>query len=201
MRSVWLAAAFALGPAITWAADFPAWYRVTNVAPDDVLNIRRAPEATADVMGGLPPDGQPVEVIALSATGTWAQVNDGETAGWVAARYLERLSPDRMGLPLPLECGGTEPFWSLRVEEGQAGLSVMGTEVAELTMGMPMASRNDTRRFALRGDDLTVLIARASCSDGMSDRAYGLTVDMLWQDAGVPSLFSGCCNLAGAQPD
>jgi len=41
-----------------WAtADGPDFYRVSGVAPDDVLNIRAEPSSHAPKVGEIPPDG------------------------------------------------------------------------------------------------------------------------------------------------
>ena len=44
-------------------------------------------------------------------------------------------------------------------------------------------------------DGLTALIARAACSDGMSDRAYGLSATVILGAAPDARQMSGCCSL------
>ena len=46
------------------AQDFPALYRVTDVAANDVLNIRAQPQASAPVIGSFRPGQRGVEVMA-----------------------------------------------------------------------------------------------------------------------------------------
>lgn len=74
------------------ASDGPR-YRVVGVAANDTLNVRQAPDPTAEVVMQLPPDAS-----GLVATGEtrrvgnalWRHVRAGDGAGWVNARFLER---------------------------------------------------------------------------------------------------------------
>ncbi|MEX5729149.1 uncharacterized protein Ga0609869_002502 [Rhodovulum iodosum] len=85
-----LAAALALTPAVAGAtADGPDFYRVTGVAADDMLNLRRGPGTGFEVIVGLPPLR---EVNLLSREGNgWCLVSLRETPqlqGYVSCRYL-----------------------------------------------------------------------------------------------------------------
>jgi hypothetical protein len=98
---------------------------VTGVAADDVLNVRAAPNAGAEIVGTLAPDMRGVEVAGLDPSGGWGLVNSGERAGWAAMRFLApRADVWRAGaLPEGLTCFGTEPFWSLRPGGGRLVLA------------------------------------------------------------------------------
>jgi len=179
------------------AEEFPALADVTGVAADDVLNIRERPSADAPVVGALPPDATGVEVIAMS--GTWAQVNTAEQTGYVAARYLLRdPSPAWNALETPLDCFGTEPFWSLAIDPSARTATMVSTDdlngtattIVEIWPGMPWAPV-----AALSTPEGTIVLSPAACSDGMSDRSYGIAID-LFLTGPAGGRLSGCCSLA-----
>jgi N-acetylmuramoyl-L-alanine amidase len=62
-------------------------YKVTNVAADDVLNIRSGPNADLTIVGTIPPDGRGVRIIG-ACTGQWCQVDYSGTQGWVNRHFL-----------------------------------------------------------------------------------------------------------------
>jgi uncharacterized protein YraI len=64
----------------------PGVFRVTDVAYDDVLNIRREPNAQAEIFAHYPPN-QLVEVIVFFDNG-WARVNYGADTGFVNGKFL-----------------------------------------------------------------------------------------------------------------
>jgi uncharacterized membrane protein len=169
---------------------------VTGVAADDVLNIRAAPDAGSAIIGALEPDATGVEVVGVS--GTWALVNTAESSGYAALRFLQReLGPAWNALQTPLNCLGTEPFWSLEIdpvagltrfrtpEDPEDGIALIG----EIWPGMPWAP---AAAVALP-DGLAVLYPLA-CSDGMSDRSYAISVDLFLQGSERTRL-SGCCRM------
>jgi uncharacterized membrane protein len=194
-----------LAPAAA-AEPLPWLYDVARVAADDVLNVRDAPDAAAPVIGTLAPDARGIEVVAGDATGGWGQINTGERAGWVALRYLDPEAGvwQPGGLPAGLACSGTEPFWSLRPGDGQAVFATPegGDRTFELAAALDRGIEDDPRRalVAVRsGTRLTAAITPASCSDGMSDRAYGLEILLILEDAGPARLLNGCCSIAAGE--
>jgi N-acetylmuramoyl-L-alanine amidase len=62
-------------------------YRVTNVAANDVLNIRSGPDSNLAVVGTIPPDGRGVRIVGNCA-GQWCQINYNGASGWVNRHYL-----------------------------------------------------------------------------------------------------------------
>lgn len=186
-------------PAAADAPDpsFPAPYAVTGVAPDDQLNIRAAPTAAADLRGALAHDDPWVEVLGLSREGRWAMVNTAETSGWVSARFLtpQPVPRDELGLPRTLTCFGTEPFWSARFEPSTFLLSTPEHRtVAPLTAVSPSAANVDLAdtgllfEWGFSGRAVQAHILPGRCTDGMSDRVYGLHyVDNV--------LGHGCCSI------
>ncbi len=181
------------------AQDLPALFAVTDVATDDVLNVRDAPGVAGTIIGTLAPDARAVEVIDRDPTGRWGQVNIGEGAGWASLRFLSAL-PNQSFPPIAYQCFGTEPFWDLTVAGTQVTWTALGQDTVPLTkdfVAQPM--RPD--RFAMRalGDlsSATAVIRKATCSDGMSDRAYGLEIDLILDggDHMGTQVYSGCCSL------
>ena len=124
MTRLLLLAAVLVPPALSAPAradTLPALFDVTGVAAGDALNIREAPSARAAILGRLAPDATGVEGVA--ARDGWMQVNVAERSGWVSARHLVPAGAVwTSGLPPTLNCGGTEPFWSLTQAPGGLNL-------------------------------------------------------------------------------
>ena len=202
MRALFGAALLAFATPVA-AQILPATYSVTGVAADDVLNVRAAPDAAAAAIAGLSYDASGIEVVALSADGKWAQVNVDEAAGWAALRFLAREpGPDWTALQSPLECHGTEPFWSLSLNPsgngayyelaGNEGFVAAVVWSAAATNGSPVAGfRLDHAEF-----DGFATVTAGSCSDGMSDRMMGLSVGLFLTTPKGEVGYSGCCTLA-----
>ncbi len=183
------------------ARDLPQLFDVRGVATDDVLNIRAAPTASATIIGALPPDARGIEVVARNAAATWGQVNTGEQSGWVSLRYMEPrgVHIDHYNLPVGLSCFGTEPFWSLRNQGGSFDYSTpeIPGRALDIRVAQDSGLAEDLRRMVqFSGIDgpATAFIYPAACSDGMSDRAYGLSIGVMMSPGG--RLLNGCCSLA-----
>ena len=179
------------------AEVYPALHAVDGVAADDVLNIRAAPDAGADIIGTLASDATGVEVI--SVTDGWALVNTGEGSGYAALRFLARqVGPDWHALAQPMACFGTEPFWSLTLDP-VAGVAIYTTpEVVEAQpgpIGQSWPGTVQTPTAALALPQGLAVLRPADCSDGMSDRRFGIAID-IFQLQGDGQRLSGCCALA-----
>lgn len=194
---IWLVSLTVAAPVFA-QGDYPALYDVTGVTAGDVLNIRSGPSATAPVIGMFQPNETGIEVIATDPGGSWGQVNTGEMAGWTSLRYLNRQdgNPD-YAFAQNLQCFGTEPFWSLDLMQGQgATLAFLGEPDQSLPAGLLNISENRRDRFVTGlGAKALVVVSRGACSDGMSDRQYGLSVDLVILEPGI-RLLSGCCSLS-----
>ncbi|WP_264211842.1 COG3650 family protein [Leisingera thetidis] len=179
------------------AQDYPALFQVTGVAANDVLNIRSTPSASSPVIGAYSPDQSSIEVVAPDGSGTWGQVNTGETSGWVALRYLTREQAVSEHLrSAPFACFGTEPFWSLNVSPGGTAKFSTPESVGTLDTGELKTAAGRLDRYVLGlASGQAAVIRHETCSDGMSDRVYGLSADLLLQQDGI-ELLSGCCSLA-----
>lgn len=182
----------------------PTLFDVTGVAANDRLNVRAMPDASSSILSELAPDAKGVEVVAVRSG--WGLVNTHERSGWVNMRYLkERADVWQPGqVPATLNCLGTEPFWSLRQVGGN--LVHETPEASRLLQRRAVVdnpSRHSPARSIVAGDEggrLTVVLHPApypaQCSDGMSDRAFGLSATLLFEGAGQASrMENGCCRL------
>jgi uncharacterized membrane protein len=195
----------ALAPAAAAEPALPFLAEVVGVAAGDVLNVREGPDVSAPAVGALAPDAAGVEVVGLDPTGRWGLVNAGERAGWAAMRHLGP-APDVWvpgQLPPSLACFGTEPFWSLR--SGAGGATFATPDAGERALALTAVDSGiagDPRRALVAeagGLRLAATIAPVRCSDGMSDRAYGLELLGILEEAGAPRLLAGCCSIAPAR--
>jgi uncharacterized membrane protein len=182
-----------LGTVSAWAQGYPALHSVTGVASDDVLNVRERPDADAPILGSLPPDAAGVEVI--SVTDGWALVNVGDGSGYASLKFLAREDgPDWNALARPLACLGTEPFWGLSIDPA-AGMATFGSpEIPEQDMpiGQTWPGTPWAQAAALALPDGMAVLYPAECSDGMSNRSYGIVADLFLNGPDQPRL-SGCC--------
>jgi uncharacterized membrane protein len=193
---LWVALA---APALATQDGWPAIHDVTGVAADDVLNIRERPDASAPIVGSLPP-GATVEVIRANDRLTWGLVNAGERTGWVSMRYLQRRPGQWDGsFPEIAACYGTEPFWSLaRAGDALTFSTPEAEEGYTITTRSGSASRRDS--FHMVADGATgpavAMLRTEACSDGMSDRAFGISIELLLGLGGETRQLSGCCTRA-----
>lgn len=186
----------ALAAGAAAAQDLPAQYAVQGVAADDVLNVRAEPSAESEVLGSLGPYRINVEVLDLSADGRWGWIGLPEGNGWVSMAYLAPQETPPGLLPLPLVCGGTEPFWSLGLypggseyvtPEGRQDLTLAKEEIAPGGFQTTLTDED--------GAVWTMLVQAAHCSDGMSDRIYGWQ-GLVFRAGGAGNMvLSGCCTL------
>ncbi len=82
--------ASAVPPPVTHVAPMPApqtRFRVANVRPDDVLNVRSGPSADHDIVGMLAPGSRGIAVTSACQAG-WCPVQRDGTAGWVNSAFL-----------------------------------------------------------------------------------------------------------------
>lgn len=197
VRVVLAANAFFIIASVACAQDLPAAFNVIGVASDDVLNVRAAPNAAATIQDKISPYAVSIEVLELSADGAWGLVSTAEGNGWAAMRYLKPATgQDPNLIPRPMICLGNEPFWSVGLlprgaeyttPEGRADLMV----VAESVAPQGYLARLDEGRTLSR----TLIITRAHCSDGMSDRRFGFAATLYTESLKGNSALTGCCTL------
>lgn len=192
-----LLAALLFLPTLLWAQEYPALHDVTDVASDDVLNIRAEATSGAPIVGTLAHNAIDVEVIA--ADGNWGRVNTGEGSGWVSLRYLAQQEPNPdFSLAQRLSCYGTEPFWSADIVQGQrVQFSTPAGDYETPGAGLMVSASGVPGLWALAYGDSVATFRREECSDGMSDRLFGLSVVVFKRHGGEVSLLSGCCSITG----
>ncbi|SLN33104.1 Bacterial SH3 domain protein [Roseovarius litorisediminis] len=175
---------------------FPAMAQVANIASGDTLNVRAEASGSSADLGDLA-SGEQIEVLGLNADGRWAHIIWQEGNGWVATRYLAPASrpASDSGLPLNLTCIGNEPFWSLKLDNStQADFEIAGEMPDHLSLEWSGTSRNvGLAAYGFSGPAVSGVLRRAECSDGMSDRTYGWSVDVVLRDGPMSQLYSGCC--------
>ncbi|TNC46425.1 peptide-binding protein [Rubellimicrobium rubrum] len=193
LRWVAIAIALAFSTAAT-AQDLPGRFGVTDVAPNDVLNLRERPDPSAPVMGTLPPDAHGIEVLSLSPDGRWGLVPRPEGRAWAAMRFLSPEPFDPRPVPRPLRCLGTEPFWSLRLSKDGAIFETPDQGERPLRQhGEAGGSTGAVAAFDAGGETLDLTVIRQACSDGMSDRPYGFSA-LVWNRG--DTFLEGCCTLS-----
>ncbi len=200
MKHVFLAVFLTLfaGMASAQVHDYPALYNVTGVAAHDVLNVRSGPGTSHNIIGSLAPNATGVEVIGVNEERRWARVSMGEFSGWAHTRFLTRTGPDwNSGLPAPLYCYGTEPFWGYERLIGGgtwSDIETPGDPYAELWSG-PAAARGPTA-FGMTLDSgastIAAFIRRGICSDGMRDRDFGLLAQFIRVTPEGNAMYDGC---------
>lgn len=170
------------------------------MASDDRLNIRAAPEADAAQIGSLAPDATDIEITALNEDGSWGRLNTGEGSGWASLSFLAMQPGSAMPDAAEVGCFGTEPFWSYRVESDSAAtFSALGEDPLELLAGETRRVEAGLHPFVsvAAAPDLQAILVMtpdAACSDGMSDRLYGLGATLILTGKASRAL-TGCCTL------
>lgn len=201
IRPVLFAVLLILPQAMAAQDMLPALFNVTGVVAGDVLNIRTRPSANSPIIGTLPRKARGVEVVDISEDGRWGRVNFDEGTGYVALRFLARQpGPSWTSMQVPLSCLGTEPFWSFTTTDGDAILDVMdsGPDDLAITEVIPAAGRSDVIGLQLSAQSSTgfASLHATQCSDGMSDRVFGISLDLFLLQAEGATGYSGCCSLS-----
>jgi N-acetylmuramoyl-L-alanine amidase len=62
-------------------------YRIVNVAPRDVLNIRSGPNADLSIVGAIPDKGQGIRIVG-DCSGQWCEIDYRGARGWVNRQFL-----------------------------------------------------------------------------------------------------------------
>jgi uncharacterized membrane protein len=206
LRPLLFAAAVALAavvaaPAAATQDGWPALFDVTGVAAGDALNVRSGPGTRWPVVATLPRDARGVEVVEPNPRQTWGRINTVEGTGWVSLAFLARRPGQWDGaFPEIAACAGTEPFWSLTRAEGRLSFRQPDAQVMIFEEAWTTGSIARRDRFSMRADGpaatLTAVLIKAECSDGMSDRLYGIGMELLIDDGKDPRQWSGCCTLS-----
>lgn len=189
------AAAFICFAATASAEGFLPTYQVTDVAANDVLNIRAEPDAQADIVGTYDPYVQHIEVLRTSPDGKWGFVGAGERNGWTSMRFLKEMPHPKGGMLRPLRCFGTEPFWSLNLLPRGDEYHMLGDTRRDLTLVHERLASNGAIAVFEEGPTLTktLIVERGYCDDGMTDREFGMRATLFNDAPGGNAVQSGCC--------
>jgi len=181
-------------------------YRVVAVARNDRLNVRSSPGADADIVGSFAPDA--VDIVVTGSRQVIGQSNWWEVAyplaergsGWVSAAFLRSDGPTE-DTNYPLNCGGTEPFWSLVTGAGQAMFSLFGEDQHTFDASPWIEAQGLRGHFVVRlqegsqtiGPKGYIVVVRDFdfCSDGMSDTDFPFNATLVLPNGEV---FGGCCS-------
>lgn len=195
-----------------WGAVTPALcqtYEVTGVASSDSLNIRADVDqvlksSQAKVIGQIPHNGKGITTTGISIRlddgSRWREIIHKGVKGWVNARYLEEVGGQ--GLPVSLNCSGTEPFWELKIRGDQARLQDFGADPPNTNYDILDKRYGQNRgglwSYHLATDDrksrLTAIVRLTDqCSPGMGELEYAMEIFLLGPrpDAGPAQ---GCCS-------
>ena len=173
--------------------DYPTKAAIAGVPEGDALNIRARPNAASEDLGDLA-NGETLEIVGLDASGKWAQINFEESEAWIASAYLDYRAPARMEaskLPLPLQCFGTEPFWQTEITQTGFLYTDPETELRFEPIDREAHAYFDATTALIETKSYTALIKYESCSDGMSNRAYGLSISLFLEGG----MIGGCCSV------
>ncbi len=183
------------------APYLPALYDVSGVAAGDVLNLRAGPGVKHPVVGRYARNQRRISVLQLSDDSNWGLVAHGEGRAWVAMHSL-MLQPRQVAgqLPEPLFCGGTEPGWDLSLDQGRAVFSDYDGKGPELRLRWQgVADGMQPYFYGVRlADDsheINAVITRDLCSDGMSDRPHGFSINAILSGDWGNRMVTGCCSL------
>ncbi len=179
------------------AEELPALFDVTGVASNDVLNVRTRPMGGANIIGTLTYDAKSVEVVEVQDN--WGRVNVDEGSGWASMRFLTAQPDTALPNATHFNCFGTEPFWSLDVQNG--GPAVLSTPEGSdrgFIVGSLQAASARPEFYAIQGagqgENITVVVSSEICSDGMSDNLFGLDGTVVIGGY-LTEVLSGCCTV------
>ena len=203
LRRAALACALAL-PAAAQDGPLPALFAVTGVDAGDTLNVRAAPDPSAPVLFDLAAGATGVEIVRVEQDGAgrpWGLVGAPEAAGWTAMRFLARTTPADLPWLSEMRCSGTEPFWSFALDRTDDALyEGMEGDADAVLLSSRTRSRNAPASYGFTGEGAfgpaSGIVTRQACSDGMSERAYGLSLELLMSTPGGTDHVTGCCRLA-----
>jgi len=190
-----------LFPGWAMAQSLPALYEVAGVQQNDTLNVRSGPSTTFRVIAKLGPNDTGIELVDTDESGDWGLILLDEGSGWVALKYLARQpNQPENGMLRYLNCTGTEPFWGFTLGLDRKAKFTRLDETIPFDSVLTVPSDNRPDRHALFADGgevvITAMVGRNQCSDGMSDRIYGLGIDILVTDQSQVKVYSGCCSVA-----
>jgi uncharacterized membrane protein len=205
-RNAAIAAALLLSPGVAQAQPSEPepglLYRVTDLPSGEALPLRQQPDGDSKRVGELRWDARDVVLsgASMQADGRiWYQVvHDGEYA-WIDAAHVEPQDDDRVE-NYPLQCLGTEPFWSVRINGDDAVFEAPDVAQTSWSASEWLPARGLIGRYMIRlssgyGTGYLAML-RQACSDGMSDIDYPFEAIMITPGQAVRA---GCCRRSGGE--
>lgn len=190
-----------LGPAPV-TPDPGLRYAVAGRGP---LILRVGPEPDSAVAATFPSGAAGLILTGRSVPGedgpSWEILPPGAEGrpAWAPASRLIAREPD--SAPAPLQCAGTEPFWGLRLEGGEARMNRPGAMDEIFRAGRRQGAVGDpgvfVQRLAAQGrtsGQVVVIRRPEGCSDGMSDLSSPYETVLTMPSGEV---LAGCCRRAG----
>lgn len=178
-------------------------YRVSGLSGQETLSARKLPDEKSGQVGQLFPQTRDVVVtgsVADREDSVWWEIvdpNDPNELSWVLARYLAPQNPNgKHERNYPLQCGGTEPFWSMHIANDGAMFTSPDGDRSTWTAGSWQEALGRQEEFAIRLESPEGIgyaaVVRASdlCSDPMSDLQYPFHMLLIRPEGGV---LAGCC--------
>ncbi len=174
-------------------------YAVKGVAEDDYLNVREEANAGSHIVTRIPFDG--TGIVKLETEGNWWKVKWEGKQGWVNKRYLFLPSGSAVTTKkeskAALRCGGTEPFWGIKITKKTLEYAPMDGEKLKLPIVFNKTSENNTSIASIYAEKannkvIAVLQKVEMCSDGMSDIDYPYAISVL---INKEHFYSGCCHV------
>ena len=174
------------------AQTLPTLYDVQGVPSGEFLNVREGPSVNTDIAEVISNNDR-IEV--LRTQDGWGFIGLGETSGWVSMNFLTAVPQPGSEIPLPVYCSGTEPFWSLSIEVGGVNYSTPELLERPMTVQSSALAKNGFSFQLTEAAPYThTLITKSSyCSDGMSDREFGMSALMHMQTDEGNYVHQGCC--------
>jgi len=191
-------------------------FKVTSVAANDTLNIRKDHPWGNEidyktVVGELGPSAAGIIASGLSVKidGTrWRQIFFQGGLGWVSGKYLaiDSSEPREPTVGDALTCAGTEPFWSLDMDDDKATFdrefAADGASARKFTTESTGArGTGHAVGYAMTpldgGEPINALVGYSDerndllCSDGMSDHDYAYEVFVFHRR--MEWIVHGCC--------
>ncbi len=202
-------------------------YKIQRVAADDSLNIRTTAGMKGDIVATIPFNGTGVVATGReqkSGSSTWVEIRWSGKSGWVNKYYLTAVEQVADKTPVAtvasappaaaqtgkpsgssvfMRCGGTEPFWSMHVEESLLRVKIMDEPEYTTPVEFRRQSENNTSIAVVAGrkeGDGTLTAAFLQkvelCSDGISDKKYPYSITAMLDGART---MSGCCEMSVAR--
>ena len=177
---------------------------VYDVPDGDVLNVRSGPSTDNEIVFTLS-NGDTLDGFETTPDGRWTQIALPEGMAWVSSRFVRPIDMafEESGLPIGLQCFGTEPFWRYEVlPDGESMYSELGGDRPYRSQVLSVLTSDNVALGSIQFDTdwHQVLLTHGECSDGMSDRRFHWNINLL-QLPKRTRLITGCCTASVIQQE